>query len=341
MEKNKLKFIKDDVLKINQHIDFSEIKNKKILITGATGLVGLYFLLSLKDSFEDNNIDITIIHNSDIDDIFNVFIDFKKINCIQSDITDVAFLEKELGSYDFIIHAAGYGQPKRFLEDRLKTIELNTSVTSFLIKRLNEGGKFLFISSSEVYSGLNKDQVESSGGSTTPYHNRACYIEGKICGETICNIYREMGKDIKVARLSLTYGPGTKVGDKRMLTNFIEKGLVNKKIDLIDSGDSIRTLLYVADAVIIMWNILFKSKDILYNVGGDTTESIYNLAKIIAEKLEVEVSRPSVEDKLVGSPEFVKVSMSKYYNEFEEIELNSLTKGVENTISWQKEIYGK
>jgi len=341
MEKNNIKFLDSDAAKIHKHINFKEMKNKSILITGATGLVGLYFLLSLKKVYVKYNISITIIHNSKIDSILNNFFDFSKIKCIQADITDIDFLNDELSFYDYIIHSAGYGQPGKFLENKIKTIELNTTTTNFLIKCLTTNGKFLFISSSEVYSGLSSNQVETNVGTTNPSHNRACYIEGKICGETICNIHRESGRNIKVARLSLTYGPGTRSGDKRMLSNFIEKALVEKKIELIDSGDSTRTLLYVADSIIMMWNILFNSTDILYNVGGESTTKIYGLAKKVGANLDVKVIRPASDKKLKGSPEFVKINNSKYYKEFGKFQLESLESGIDKTIKWQKLLYGK
>lgn len=340
MAKNNIKFLQNDAQKINKSIDFKEMKNKNILITGASGLVGLYLLLSLSKIFIKYNIKITIIHKSDIDSAMNCFIDSQKIKCIQADITNIDRLEWELSNcnYDYIIHAAGYGQPGRFLEDKIKTIELNTVSTNFLIKKLNKDGKFLFLSSSEVYSGLKSKQVETVVGPTSPNHQRACYIEGKKCGETICNIYRENGLDIKIARLSLTYGPGTKNGDRRMMANFIDKA-IGGKIEMLDAGDSIRTLLYISDAVIMMWNILLNGSEALYNVGGEKTISTYGIAKEIGKNLSVPVVRPVKIKKLKGSPDFVKVNMSRYYKEFGKFQLESLASGIDNTIKWQKNIY--
>lgn len=331
-------FLQYDAKKINSNIDFKEMKNKSILITGASGLVGLYFLLSLKRISVKYNIKITIVHKSDISSHFDCFADLKKIKCIQADITDINFLEKELDTYDYIIHAAGYGQPGKFLEDKIKTIELNTVSTNFLIKKLNSGGKFLFISSSEVYSGLLNKQVETNVGPTNPSHIRACYIEGKKCGETICNIYRENGVDVKIARLSLTYGPGTKKGDKRMMANFIDKAINNKKIEMLDSGDSIRTLLYISDAIIMMWNVLFNGKEVLYNIGGEKKISTYEIAKKIGKNLSVPVIRPKSSKKLNGSPDFVKINVSKYHKEFGKFKLEPIDVGIDNTIKWQKNI---
>lgn len=337
--KNNFQFIKDDVSKIHSNIDFTEMKNKSILITGATGLVGTYLLLSLNDIIDSYNIKVTIIHKSEIDDVFRDIIDFSKVTCINEDITNINLLEQSLGKYDYIIHSAGYGQPNKFLENELKTLELNTTSTFFLFNLLNVGGKFLFISSSEVYSGLESEQVEYKIGPSTPEHDRACYIEGKRCGETICNIYRKHGVDAKSIRLSLTFGPGTKKDDKRFLTNFIQKSIQNSKIELLDHGSSIRTYIYITDAIIMMWNIFLNGKSNVYNVGGDESKSILDIANEIGDIMGVNVIIPDFDNSLSGSPKFVNVDMNKYYNEFGQLRLDSVREGLIKTIMWQKIIY--
>lgn len=339
--KNKFYFLDEDEKKIHENVNFSEMENKSILITGATGLIGLYLLLSLKNIYISYNIKITIIYKSKIDDLFKCFIDFDKIECIEEDITNILSLEGILKKYDYIIHSAGYGQPNRFLENELKTIELNTVSTLFLFKKLNPNGKFLFVSSSEVYSGIDNNQTENVVGRTTPEHNRACYIEGKKCGETICNIYRKSGIDAKSVRLSLTYGPGTKIDDKRMLTNFIEKALFDKQIKLLDNGTSIRTYIYVADAIIMFWQILFNGKQNVYNVGGIEPKSSLTIAKNIARLMGVEVIKPHTQNTLVGSPKSVKISLKRYKDEFYFFNFEKLQNGLMKTIDWHKIIYRK
>lgn len=64
-----------------------------------------------------------------------------------------------------------------------------------LLDRLHAQWKFLYASSSAIYSGLQKDAfTENDVGTTNTLHPRACYIEGKRCGEAIVNAYREGGR---------------------------------------------------------------------------------------------------------------------------------------------------
>jgi nucleoside-diphosphate-sugar epimerase len=340
--KNNCDFLNKDVEKILYHIDFSEMRNKKILVTGGTGLVGLYFLLSLKNIFEEYNINITVIHKNPIESYLYDFIDFNKITCVNIDLTIINEINDKLSKYDYIIHAAGYGQPVKFLENQIKTLELNSITTLELIKKLNPGGKFLFMSSSEVYSGLDYEQSETEIGTTTPNHSRACYIEGKRCGETICNIYRKNGVDAKSIRLSLTYGPSIKVTDDRMMSNFIKKSVSNNKIEMLDSGDTVRSYIYVTDAIIMCWNILFKGKFNVYNVGGTEVYSVYDIAQKIGEIFNIEVIRPVNDDqRLTGSPKFVNVKLDQYFSEFNKFPFETISDGLNNIIHWYKKIYNQ
>jgi UDP-glucuronate decarboxylase len=231
------------------------------------------------------------------------------------------------GKFDLIIHAAGYAQPAKFLENEIATIRVNTELTMELFKRLKEDGKFLYISSSEVYNGSRPPQKETDIGTTDPTHPRACYIEGKRCGEAICMAYRRKGVNVKIARVSLTYGT-TKRGDGRALNSFVEQGL-NGKIQLMDKGEAKRTYLYVEDAVGILWDILLKGTQPIYNVGGTSKTTIAELAKTIARLTSAEVSFG--EKGLEGAPEDVELNID-LLKEFGPRKFTSLEDGLKKMI---------
>lgn len=234
------------------------------------------------------------------------------------------------GQYDFIIMASGYGQPLRFTADKLATIRINTEHVDYLFeKRLKPKGKFLYVSSSEVYSGADTPYKEEIMGTTSPQHPRSCYIEGKRCGEAICMACKEQGFDVKIARLALAYG-ATKLGDTRVLNQFIEQGLTGT-ITLKDSGKAIRTYCYVEDAAELMLKILFFGKDVVYNVGGFSTVSIAELAKEIGSQMNANVIIPKTEEGITGAPENVCLDMSHTLTEFDQ-HFTPLSIGLKKTI---------
>lgn len=329
--------ITKEVKELTSKIDFSQLKNKSVLITGASGLVGVYMVACLKTICEQYNIKIYTWFKSEIEPEFVDIFDSCKL--IKSDITDTSNFN-DIPMVDCIIHAAGYGQPGKFLEDKIKTITLNTTSTINLFNKLNKGGKFLFISTSELYSGLDSNNIlETEIGTTNTNHPRACYIEGKRCGEAICYSYLGQGVDVKIARLSLAYGPGTKKNDHRVLNSLIQKGLTEDSIRLMDGGDAMRTYCYITDVIEMFWNILLFGKQTIYNVGGRSVTTILDLATLIGINLNKQVILPEKIEEMVGNPKVVNIDLSTYINEFKKNDFISLEDGIINTIKWQEKLY--
>ena len=334
--------IASDAEQICKKVDLSEICKKTVMITGASGLVGGYFLACLKHfySIMPGSIRVAAVMRSEPYPYLKETLNYIGANVFIGDLTNYDFCKK-LPRSDYIIHTAGYGQPGRFMENQVKTIQINTSTVFALFEKLSEKGKFLFISSSEVYSGLaSPPHKESEIGTTNTTHPRACYIEAKRCGEAICNAYRSKGINAKSARLALAYGPGTRPGDLRVINSFIQKAL-NGKITLLDQGESKRTYCYISDGVEIMWNILLKGQQPVYNVGGFSRTTIGNLAKKIGEYLNVPVIFPKDSGKTVeGAPDDVSLDMTRVIGEFGKKEYVSFDEGLVRTIEWQKIMYG-
>lgn len=283
---------------------------KRLLITGAFGLVGSNICKILER--DHRTIEVTKVK------------------------FDEGMYHAQSGDFDYMIHAAGYGQPKMFGKDKISCININTEAIDDLLRFAKPSCKFLFVSTSEVYSGSPSPHKETDIGTTTPQHPRACYIEGKRCGEAICMAYKEQGYDVKIARLALAYGPGTKKGDTRVLNQFIEQALTTGKIKLMDDGSAKRTYCYVEDAAEMMLDILFKGKDVVYNIGGFSDVSIADLAYNIALQTNatVELGKKGLE----GSPANVKLDMTNTLAEFPR-DFVTLTDGLHETIKYQKELY--
>jgi nucleoside-diphosphate-sugar epimerase len=323
--------------RISDVIDFSNLKDKSILVTGAAGVVGVFLISSLKQVQQNLNIKIFAWTNNELPEYLKPT--FEGCTVIIGDITDSTNFDN-LPHFDYIIHAAGYGQPLKFVRNKIKTIQINTDVTTRLFSYLKPGGSFLFISSSEVYNGLESANLtENLMGNTNTDHFRSCYIEGKKCGESICHAFMQDGFNVKIARLSLAYGPGTRVDDERVINTFIKKGITNDSIELMDTGSAIRTYCYITDAVEMMWNILLHGKSTVYNIGGTSVTTILNLAEIIASLLNKPIHIPDINAPLEGNPKIVNISCDKYIQEFNKQNFIHLFEGVEKVILWYKILF--
>jgi nucleoside-diphosphate-sugar epimerase len=323
----------EDASRVVEKVDFSSLRNKTILLTGATGLLGTHFLatLALLNEGGGNNKVFGVCHSEP-----------------EPHTKEIArrgglyLLGDPIGSWldaDVTIHAAGYAQPALFTKSPAATIKVNTTTTDILLNNLKKGGKFLFISSSEVYSGLGGLVTETSIGNTSPLHPRACYIEGKRCGEAIVNAYRQAGVNAKSARLSLAYGPGTRKHDKRAMSQFIEQALVENKIELKYSGREPRTFCYISDAVEVLWQVLLHGTQPVYNVGGESVTNMAGVAMDIARYTGASLTIPTEESVLQGAPLVVSMDLSRIKEEFGKRDFIGLQEGLRRTIDWQRGLY--
>jgi len=330
-----MSIISSDISNIISKTDLKFLKNKKILITGSSGLVGSYFVQTLQHLIKIGEGPSKLFLSS-MSGKFQYDVD-PSAEVVVGDLTNLQLFSK-LPNVDIIIHAAGYGQPSKFLENPLLTIALNTTGTLELMKKVNSGGKFLFISSSEVYSGLKTPPfIEDEIGTTNTNHIRSSYIEGKRTGEAIvATTKRTSDIDAKSVRLSLAYGPGTKTGDSRAINTFIQQAITSSRIVLKDDGHAMRTYCYITDAIEMCLNVLNKGKNDIYNVAGNSRVSILDLAKLIAELSNAEVSVPgNSKNTLKGAPDDVWLDLKNTLSLSNKTEFVSLKNGLQNTINWQ------
>ena len=333
--------IRDDVQNILRKVDISGISGQTVLLTGASGIIGTYFLALFNEASinGDGPSRIFAVTKSgsfpsrlDADEV--------TIETIKGDLGSKSFCES-LPSADVVIHAAGYGQPGKFLADPLLTIELNTSVTSSLVRKVKKNGRFLFFSSSEVYSGLSSPPFsELQIGTTNTNHPRASYIEGKRCGEAIVNSAREsLGLNATSIRLALAYGPGTKDNDSRALNSFIDQAINLGEIRLQDSGSAWRTYCYISDAIEMSAQILFRGEKDIYNVGGESRTSIFDLAQLIADLSGAKLVAPRSDGvSESGAPDDVWMNIERTKTLAAKNDFVSLSDGLDKTIKWRKSV---
>jgi len=331
-------FILRDAAPVVTRTNLQRLTGKRILVTGASGLVGIYLLACLRHLLDGGAPGTTIhilVHSEPLP-YFRELADHPSIRLIKGDLSSPDCWQT-LPIADVIVHAAGYGQPGRFLADPVKTIALNSSATLALFDHLAPDGRFLFISSSEIYSGLPPRACqEHEVGTTAPDHPRACYIEGKRCGEAICHAWRARGAAAYAARLALAYGPGTREDDARVLNAFIQRGLQQGRITMLDAGLATRTYCYITDAVELLLHILLDGREAVYNVGGQSRTTIAGLAGMIGDILQVPVNIPSAGPGVAGAPADVSLDMTRCRTEFCKEHYVSLEEGLQRTVEWQR-----
>ena len=121
------------------------------------------------------------------------------------------------------------------------------------------------------------------------------------------------------------------------MSQFIKKAIRNKEIKLVKGHNNIRSYIYITDVLKMLLNILFKGKQSVYNVGGNSKVTILSLAKKITKlssaKLSLKKNTKIIND---GAPGFAKINIKRYENEFGKMKFIKLHEGLKKTISWYK-----
>ena len=331
----------DDARRVLAAVPLKRLHSRRLLLAGASGLLGSQLLACLARAREECGVssDVVAVIRCEPPPHVARLLDGRGIRVLRGDLTDAAF-RRTLPETDFAIHASCYAQPALFEADPVATLSLGTEVTLDLLRRTRPDGAFLFVSSSEVYSGLAGAPFrESQIGTTTPLHPRACYIEGKRAGEAICDAFRRRGVAARSARVSLAYGPGTRPGDRRALNSFIEAALTRGEIPMRDRGEALRTYAYVTDVTEVLWRILLDGTEPVYNVGGESTTSIADLGRLVGELTGVPVRFPEQAAPFPGAPEDVQLDLGRTRREFGKTSWVPLREGLARTIDWQRSLY--
>lgn len=271
---------------IAEDLSWEKLKNKTVMITGASGMVGsymLYVLLMLNDE-KHYGIKVDAVMRN-VNKLPEEVRNREDVNVVVADVTkDIP----DVGDIDYIIHTASPASPLIMQNQPVETIAANTIgtfKTLELAKEKNAEG-YLFISSREIYGQPDEGQeffYENTYGFVDQLNPRSCYSEGKKAAETMCVCFHEeYGLNTKIARLAHTYGPGMSIYDGRVQADFLKNVYHNEDIVLKSEGTAVRTYTYIADAIAGMYRILLDSEDIVYNIGNEAGKvSIRDLAEIL------------------------------------------------------------
>ena len=271
-------------------INWEHLKNKKILITGASGLIGSNLINFILYSNAKRNYNIKIIAVvRNIEKALHKLIDTEKITFITGNIQDLKEVESDV---DYIIHAANPTSSKFFMENPVETI--NTAIVGtkniLEIAKTKKVKSFVFLSSMEIYGNPQKGEIikEDYVAGFNPSITRNCYPMSKKLCEALCKAYyTEYNVPTKVLRLTQTFGPGVEYNDGRIFAEFMRCLIENRNIVLKTKGETERCYLYTADAISAILTVLICGKDgECYNAANPETYcSISEMAKLVANKI--------------------------------------------------------
>jgi nucleoside-diphosphate-sugar epimerase len=267
-------------------LPWEELRGKRILITGATGLIGGCL------------VDVLMAHHPIFYEVYasgrNVIRARKKFapyvhnpqfHFLKYDVTTPLTCHIP---FDYIIDAASGASPNIYNSDPVGVMRSNFLGTDHLLDYgvHNELKKFVYVSSGEVYGeGTGTIFHETDSGFVDPTLFRSCYPSSKRASETLCVSYaHQYGIEVSIARPSHIYGPHFTESDNRVYAQFIRNTLHGDDILMKSTGSQYRSWCFVADCASAILFILLKGKNATaYNVADETSNvTIRQLAHTIA-----------------------------------------------------------
>ncbi len=274
---------------LNNPIDWDMFRDKTVLMTGATGRLGMYIVEAISKANIDWNLNITILalarSREKLQRVFGRSLQLPYIHTLVQDITEPIVWDGEI---HYIFHTAGLASPQDFTNQPVDTLWGHVQGTRNVLElaREKKAQKIMYVSTVEIYGEWKSEEGirEEDIGVLRCDNARACYPEAKRLCETMLAAYEaQYGISYVGVRLCHTFGPGISLDDGRAFSEFIRNVIQGEDIVLQTEGAAVRTYTYVADAIGAMLLAFTKGKDSYYNIANlDNLISIRDLAELIA-----------------------------------------------------------
>ena len=275
----------------------------RILVTGGAGFIGQHLVRNLLNAGHE----VTVI--DDFSTGTSEALTGLKVELITADVVRPFNIP-----CDQIYHLACPASPVFYQKDPLKTLRTAFLGTWNALENARlHGARILLASTSEVYGDpLVSPQPESYHGNVNIWGPRACYDEGKRVAEALAYEFMcQHGVEVRVARIFNTYGPGMRLDDGRVMTEFITAALAGRPLRLDAGGEQTRSFCYVDDMIEGLLALMAHPEQSgPVNLGGTEEIRLDDLANIIIamagsmSRIEVAPRRPN--DPMQRRPDAVK-----------------------------------
>lgn len=282
---------KEDLNNILQTKGIETLKGKSILITGATGLLGVCMIDALM-MLGDVKVYAVGRNKEKAAARLGEYFGNPMFEFIEQDVCNPFTEDLKV---DYIIPGASNTHPLAYSQYPIETMYINIKGAEHALNlAVNCGATMLYPSTVEVYGNARGTDVftEDYTGTLNLATSRACYTESKRASEALCQSYiSERGAKVKIVRLSRIFGPTMLESDSKASSQFIKKAIAGEDIVLKSKGEQFFSYTYVADAVSAMLHVMLNGENgVAYNISAEGCNvHLKDFARICAETVGKEV----------------------------------------------------
>ena len=293
--------------------ELSELKNKSVMITGATGLICssvVDILMRYNDRFDAG---ITVLAaGRDNNKMETRFGSQTERNDFKFVYYDASKIDNNLNlPCDYIIHGASNAFPEMIMREPVETMLSNFLGMKCLLDYAKRYGvkRLLYVSSSEVYGRKDGDlpYKEDDFGYIDILNPRNSYSVGKRATETLCASYAaEYCVESVIVRPGHIYGPTASLGDNRVSSAWAYDAARGNDIVMKSDGAQMRSYCYCLDCASAMLKVLLCGENShAYNISNpNSIINIKSMAAILAKAggVDLLVELPTDDEKKGFNP---------------------------------------
>ena len=261
-----------------------------LLVTGGCGFIGANFVRLVLDQRPDwnvTNLD-CLSYSGNPENLADVDED-PRYELVHGNILDRQLVEKLLTKCDAVVHFAAESHVDRSILDSRPFVESNVLGTQTLLDAARKAwkngqgyrGRFLHVSTDEVYGSLPLDRPELKFTEQTPIQTSSPYSASKAASDLLVGAYHHtFNVDTLITRCSNNFGPYQ--FPEKVIPLFVTNLLEGKKVPLYGDGRNVRDWLHVQDHCEALLTVLEKGlAGEVYNIGGNNERSNLELTQAI------------------------------------------------------------
>ncbi len=309
----------------------------KVLVTGASGLIGAHVTQALLDQGAEP------VACDTAPFVPPLGADSSDVPFVQADVSDLDALSAILETYriDRIVHSAAI-LARTCQENPTLAVKVNVAGSLNVLEaaRRLELARVVVASSIAVYGNTTDDPIDEAH----PLNPTTVYGSAKVLVEACGHAYRKNhGLDFVALRYGATYGPGpkkpTSTGVATDLRSFFERAVHSGEVILSDQDDLKRPLLYVKDAARATALACCSQQagpSSVLNVAGVRGVSLSECAEVLAGLLPgLKITRPeNPADPGAVRPQSVALSIDRARAELGYEPEYSLERGIGEYVKW-------